>query len=151
MSAKSKTKTGPGDRRRAGYIKRVWGIAKDLGLDDDTLYLIIFQVTGSDSLSALFKPENLYRGLKLITHLETMQRNRDRTARRNGVVSIQGYRKSDNQIELIKELAAKINGDRPKIDLESMSRRMYKKPVEKLNRRQAQGMIEALKSINQRK
>jgi hypothetical protein len=131
-------------------IKRVWGLARALGIDDSMVYAILFEQTGSDSLSRI----SARQGKALVAHLAALLERHERSERRQqkaaGVETLAHWKRSPDQDALIQDLLGKINAAAPRIDLERLSNRMFRKPFASLNRRQAQSLIEALKSIANR-
>ena len=133
-------------------MRSIWGLAKELGLSDDHLYLVCQSVTGMDSLSVLVK-EHPAKAQDLITHLSQMlyRQNRSEQTKRfqneNGKV----FRMPSNeQHELVEVLEFQINRTGRMVTAESIAKRTYRKPYRQLSYTQMQGLIEALKSIRDR-
>ncbi|MBE7439083.1 MAG: DUF1018 domain-containing protein [Spirochaetales bacterium] len=131
-------------------IRRVWGLAKKLGFDEGMLYTILFEQTGSESLSRI----SARSGKQLVAHLahllEPQERSERRQNRRDGIEQLAHWKRTPAQDALIVDLLGRINGATVRINVESICNRMFKKPLAELNRRQAQSIIEALKSIANR-
>jgi hypothetical protein len=150
MKSTSRKRPEPNAKIEKGKIKRIWGCASALGIDESLLRSIVFEISNSDSISALTNAQ----GDAVIRHLQTLLARQNRNdylhAKRDGVVPLEHWRRSPDQDALLDDLLQKINSGAPKINLESMCQRMFKKERAKLNRREAQAVIEALKSIYKR-
>lgn len=131
-------------------IKSCWGLAKALGLDESMLYAILFEQTGSDSLSSI----SARQGKRLVAHLAALLERQERSDRRRdkaaGVETLAHWKRTPEQDALIQDLVMQINASAIRIDLDRLANRQFRKEYSQLNRRQAQGLIEALKSIRNR-
>jgi hypothetical protein len=128
-------------------IATIWAIARNLGIDSEYLHVLVFGITGSESISAL-KTSELNA---VIDQLKKMQAKQNNTDKRN--------EKSKNVYQLptpaqrnflnisLLEVARILNLKSPRNYLESISERMFKKPTEKLTRAQFGNLIKQLREI----
>ncbi|EHQ08276.1 phage protein GemA/Gp16 family protein [Leptonema illini] len=131
-----------------GAIKRIWGIAKGgLRMTDDQLYTLVMSATGKSSISDLTEAEGKEVIRRLNDLLQKAKRNQLLKDKSTGVARIDAWRRTEEQDEKLAILIERVNGIYPKLSLDSLSRRMFGKEGSKLNRREAQAVIEALKSM----
>lgn len=140
----------PQNKIEKGKIKRIWGCAAALQIEEPLLRTVIFGLTGSNSISNLTNAQ----GQTVINHLQDMIKKQLRTDKRKSknsqVVKMEYWQRTEEQDSLIDDLLQKINDTHEKINLELICSRMFKKSRNALNRREAQAIIEALKSIYSR-
>lgn len=114
------------------------------------LYAILFEQTGSDSLSKI----SARQGKQLVAHLAALLERQERSDRRRdkaaGVESLAHWKRTPEQDALIQDLVMQINACAMRIDIDRLANRQFRKDYNQLNRRQAQSLIEALKSIRNR-
>lgn len=121
-------------------IGKIWATGKKvLGMNSDEIYLLVFGVTGKDSISSLSKAEG-------IAVIEKMGSIISRAGRSPKVVRMV----SREQKEKIQALASRINTHKVLVNPETMAQRMHGKRLGALNVQQAQSIIEAMKSILER-
>lgn len=134
-----------------GQIGRIWGIAKKgLQLSDDDLYRMIHEHSGQTEMTRMtYKQAQSFIG-HLVGLSNKVNRNSLLKAKSRGVESLSSYRRTAEQDEILEVLLQKVNGAYPKLQLDHLAQRMWHKPAAKLNRREAQSVIEALKSMCQR-
>jgi hypothetical protein len=118
-------------------ISKIWTIGrKVLRIPDDDIYLIVFGAVGKDSISGLTKAE----GMTVIRRMESMIAKSLRSSNVFQMIS-------DDQKKMITSLCSQINTHRIIADPEAISKRLFKKQLGALSTKQAQSVIEALKSI----
>ena len=137
-------------------IARIWCLARDLGMKsgkDSEVYLIVESVTGKDSISELnvLELETVVRNLQ-----DALRRQKNKTYQhntRNRKAGVE-YLKTPEQKTLIKDYLEKLTGklklNKPDFYLEAICRKTFRKDYQRLNRRETQRLIEALKSIYKR-
>jgi len=130
-----------------GKIRRIWGCADSLGMDEPQLRTLVFGLTESASISQLSNSQ----GDVVITHMETLIARANRNSRlhdkKRGIERVENWKRSADQDAMIDDLERKINAGSPKFSVEDVCQRTFKKERERLNRKQAQALIEALKNI----
>lgn len=138
---------------RAKKIARIWCLARDIGWDKETVYLVVESVTGKDSISKLSDGQLsgvVFRMNEELLKLKRRQKNTRRKEQKNGVA----YLPSPEQRALVQELMAKLKTvlrlRDPVAYLEAVCKRTFRREYKKLTRYQMQSLIEALKSIYER-
>lgn len=131
-------------------IKKLWGIAKspELKLTDEELHLIVTAHTGKDSIKALNNRE-MNTVIRVLLNMKDSAKNEGRGTKggrkRTGNPATENQRKKVYMLtkELGWEKAARVNG---------LCNKMFKVScVEWLNYQQCSKLIEALKSMVERK
>lgn len=130
----------------AAGIKTIWGIAKsqELRLTDEELHLVVQAHTGKDSIREL----NAREIKAVINHLAAMKESAKKSQRTNGR---RGSTVTENQRRKIYKLAQELGWDKP-ARVNGMCKKMFGvDSVEWLDYRQCSKLIEALKSMVERK
>lgn len=130
----------------AAGIKTIWGIAKspELRLTDEELHLVVQAHTGKDSIREL----NAREIKAVINHLAAMKESAKKSQRTNGR---RGSTVTENQRRKIYKLAQELGWDKP-ARVNGMCKKMFGvASVEWLDYRQCSKLIEALKSMVERK
>lgn len=132
---------------REPNLKTIWGIAKsqDLKLTDEELHLVVSAHTGKDSLRQLTKRE-------MNTVVQVLVAMRDSSRRKErGNTKIRGNTATENQRKKIYCLAKDLGWDKP-ARVNGMCMKMFGvSSVEWLGYQQCAKLIEALKSMVERK
>ncbi|AXR68247.1 hypothetical protein [Leptospira mayottensis] len=127
-------------------MKKLWATAREADLSKSKVYEIVFDATGSKSISAL-SPKQAYR---IINLLETERREIIKQKPQDPLSAFKRklQKSSYSQFETAKKLCNSINEKGIyKIDLNDFSMRQYKKPFNILTRKQASGLIQGLIAI----
>ncbi len=141
-----KTTTAPAGNKTRSQVKAIWALAWKKGMSDEQLHLLVEAETGNPSIRAL----NKQNADKVISALggkpqfkSKPRRTRQDHHQQTGTRQIVG----GTQLELINSLAAKRgwNDD----SLKKFCQRMLRKDAPTTTK-QANTIIEALKSMNQR-
>lgn len=130
----------------AAGIKTIWGIAKspELRLTDEELHLVVQAHTGKDSIRDL----NAREIKAVINHLAAMKESAKKSQRTNGR---RGSTVTENQRRKIYKLAQELGWDKP-ARVNGMCKKMFGvASVEWIDYRQCSKLIEALKSMVERK
>lgn len=138
---------------RSRKIARIWCLARDLSMSGDLLHLAVEGITGKSSISKL----SIKQMEEVISTLQDKLRREKR----------QGWRKNQKQggenvaflptpqqrgmvEDLIQKIEPLLNLRNREAYLEAVCKRMYGRNFGRLTKAQAQGVIEALKSIYKR-
>lgn len=119
----------------------IFKLARVIGMDRESLHDMVAALTKRQSIAALKKHEATVVIKTLLKHANPKALNREK----GNVI----YLVAPGQLEHIRTLAEKMLWNDEQID--KLSRRMYKKPFRLLLVIQAQGLIEGMKSILERK
>jgi tRNA1(Val) A37 N6-methylase TrmN6 len=122
-------------------LRSIYGLARKIGLDSVALHDIVFGLTKRTSLADLKKHEATVVVKTLLKHVNPNALRKDK----GNVI----YLVSIDQIEKINQIAARMGWGEEQIN--KLSQRQYKKPFRHLRVNQAQGLIEGMKSILERK
>ncbi len=122
-------------------LRAIYGLAKSLGMDSELLHDTVFSLTKRASLADLTKGEATLVVKTLLKHKNPTALQR---AKGNVIQLV-----TPRQVETIQALAAKMLWGDSQID--ALATRMYKQPFRRLRVNQAQGLIEGMKSILERK
>ena len=122
-------------------IRAIYGLAGKLGMDLELLHDTVFGLTKRKSLADLTKAEATLVVKTLLKHA-----NPNALRKEKGNVI---YLVTRDQIEKINQIAARMGWGEEQIN--KLSQRQYKKPFRHLRVNQAQGLIEGMKSILERK
>lgn len=122
-------------------LKAIYGLAACLNMDAELLHDMVCGLTRRTSIADLTKEEATYVIKTLLNHL-----NPNALRKEKGNIT---YLVSTDQVEKIRALAAKMGWGDEQID--KLSVRQYKQPFRRLRVNQAQGLIEGMKSILERK
>lgn len=122
-------------------LKAIYGLAKRLGMDSELLHDLVFSLTKRTSLANLRKGEATLVVKTLLQHANpgALRKQQGNIIR---LVTL-------DQIDKILELAHKMLWGEEQID--KLSTRQYNQPFRRLRVNQAQGLIEGMKSILERK
>lgn len=118
-------------------MKYIFLCAKKLGLDNQLLHDVVFAATAKKSISRLTSDE----AGNVIDVLARQAFPDAPKQKRANVV----YLVTEDQREKIAALLAPMGWDEERAD--KLAMRMYRRPIRRLTSKQAQGLIEALKSI----
>lgn len=124
--------------------KVIYGIAKELSLDNDTLHAMVYEMTKKDSLKKLTDTE-------METVIKSLQRMKRTAMKESQRTDTGGEQETKSQRRLIYELTGKLgwNNDNSRID--AFCYRMFRvKSVKDLTPSQASKMIEILKQYTRR-
>ncbi|MBN8222969.1 MAG: DUF1018 domain-containing protein [Spirochaetes bacterium] len=122
-------------------LRSIYGLARKIGLDSEGLHDIVFGITKRKSLADLTRGEATLVVKTLLKHANP---NALRKERGNII-----YLVTRDQIEKISALASRMGWGEDQIN--KLSQRQYKKSFRHLRVNQAQGLIEGMKSILERK
>lgn len=122
-------------------IKAIYGLASRLNMDAELLHDTVFGITRRTSIADLTRDEATRVIKTLLDHL-----NPNALRREKGNIT---YLVSIDQVEKIRALAAKMGWGDEQID--KLAMRQYQQPFRRLRVNQAQGLIEGMKSILERK
>ena len=137
-------------------MKQLWGIAKspELNMSDEELHLLVERETGKTSMKELTAKEKS-RMLYVLIKLKDPKASQDKGKReRYDAYMRRGSAETEEQRKKIYMTALELGWDDEGIErsLRSMCRRMFSvADVSFLNYRQCSALIEALKSMKQRK
>ena len=122
-------------------LRSIYGLAKRIGLDHEGLHDVVFGLTKRKSLGDLLKHEATLVVKTLLKHVEP-----NALRKHKGNIT---YLVTPDQVEKIHILAAQMGWSENQIN--ALSQRQYKQPFRRLRVNQAQGLIEGMKSILERK
>jgi len=138
---------------RAAKIARVWCLARDLGYSDTVLHIAVESITGSDSIAALSMQqlnEVIYHLLKQLKKQKVAGYRKNTQQSRDGVAFMPTPDQRDHVITLLRQITPVLKLYNPNGYLQAICKKTFRKEYEKLNRKQVQNLIEALKSIYKR-
>lgn len=124
-------------------LRAIWAQTHQMGLNEKSLRQFVESETGKKSLRSLTPVE----AQKILFHLRQKRLNKIRKEEKGseGLNYI-----SEFQISFIHGLTREVDWDRSRI--QRLTQRMYGlKELEKMNKKQASGLIEALKAIKNRR
>ncbi|AVQ11678.1 PF06252 family protein [Leptospira santarosai] len=127
-------------------LKKLWVTAREAGVSKPKVYEIVLNETGSESISAL-------SALQANTVIGVLEAERQRIFKQKPKDSIsilkrKLQKRSYDQLQLAKSLCYKINQKGfYNIDLDTFSKRQYRKSFDLLTRKQAAGLIQGLIAI----
>ncbi|EKO53331.1 hypothetical protein [Leptospira kirschneri] len=127
-------------------MKKLWATAKEAGLSESKVYEIVFDATGSKSISAL----SLKQAHRIINLLEIECRVVSKHKPQDPLSALKRklQKRSYSQFETARKLCTSINEKGIyKVDLNDFSIRQYRKPFNLLTRKQASGLIQGLIAI----
>lgn len=122
-------------------LKAIYALASRLGMDAEMLHDFVFALTRRASIADLRKAE-------ATNVIKTLLQHANPNALRKSKGNIT-YLVSIEQVEKIDALAKRMLWGHEQID--ALSQRMYSQPFRRLRVNQAQGLIEGMKSILERK
>lgn len=127
-------------------LKKLWATAREAGLSKVKVYEIVLNETGSESISSLNTSQ-----AHTIINILNIERQRVFKQKPNDPILVLKknlQKRSYDQKQLAKQIFEKINKKGIyNIDLDSFSKRQYKKPFDLLSRKQAASLIQGLIAI----
>lgn len=129
------------EKKTRAQLGAIYKLAATIGLDKEALHDLVYGLTKRKSLADLFKHEANVVIKTLLKHV-----NPGALRKEKGNVI---YLVTPDQIEKINQIAGRMGWGDEQID--KLSQRQYKKPFRHLRVNQAQGLIEGMKSILERK
>lgn len=151
MAPRKRQTSGTDPRNRK--IARVWCLARDLGMDTESLHLAVESVTGKNSISVLGMMELDIVANKLKELLRRQNREKyleNARSRKNGTAFMSTPAQKNLVSDYIEKLTPVLQLNKPDFYLESICRRTFRKDYKKLNKGEMQRLIEVLKSIHKR-
>jgi len=139
---------------RKRKIAQIHCLSRDLCMDNYLLHVAVHGITGKESIKKLTLNQ-LIAVIKVLTKMK--RRNRQYTYRKNTVLADRGVYMlaTPAQRELVEKLMSvitdKLSLQYPDKYLESICKKTFQRPYQKLNRFEMKNLIEALKSIQNRK
>lgn len=127
-------------------LKKLWATAREAGLSKVKVYEIVFDATGSKSISAL-SPNQAHQLINLL-NVERQRSFKQKPKDPLSILKKNLQKRSYNQKQTALQICEKINKKGIyNIDLDTFSKRQYKKPFDLLTRKQAAGLIQGLIAI----
>ncbi|EMO68048.1 hypothetical protein LEP1GSC132_0244 [Leptospira kirschneri str. 200803703] len=136
----------PEHKINSDQMKKLWATAKEAGFDKPKVYEIVFDATGSKSISAL-SPNQAHKIINLL-EIECRVVSKQKPQDPLSALKRKLQKRSYSQFETARKLCTSINEKGIyKVDLNDFSMRQYKKPFDLLTRKQASGLIQGLIAI----
>jgi len=151
MTPRKRQTSGTDPRNRK--IARVWCLARDLGMDTESLHLAVESVTGKNSIADLgmMELDIVSNKLKELLHRNNRQKYIENARNRNNGTAFMPTPAQKNLVsDYIEKLTPILQLNKPEFYLESICRRTFRKDYKKLNKGEMQRLIEVLKSIYNR-
>ena len=151
MAPRKRQTSGTDPRNRK--IARVWCLARDLGMDTESLHLAVESVTGKNSIADLGMMELDIVSRKLKETLFKQNRQKyleNERNRKNGTAFMPTPAQKNLVSDYIEKLTPILQLNKPEFYLESICRRTFRKDYKKLHKGEMQRLIEVLKSIHKR-
>ena len=141
MSAKKK------QPMRNKQLSCIWAMAKSLGINSEYLHVLVFSITGKESLSTLSPKESM----SVVDHLKKEQAKQNKTNSKleseKNVWRLPTPQQRYFMQKLLSDVTKILSLQNPNAYLESISKRMFGKLPGKLDRKEFGNLIKQLKQI----
>jgi phage gp16-like protein len=132
-------------------ISKIWVMAKSLHIDKENLYEMIYSISNKTSMTSLTNRE-AYRLIEKLKGMTDKNHQAElRKSKKTNITPIDFYRPTNKQHSYIDSLVRRINVNTQEIVIEGLALKTFNKPYKNLNRHELKRLIEALKSILNRK